>query len=114
MNRRDLDAGAVVDDCVIYHNVPVSYPEEVPAFDAVFFASASAVEAYEDQWGISTLSGKTVAAIGQPTLCGLKALGVPVDVVGPEATVASTVTALALRQVNAALGTLEAPGVRLS
>ncbi len=96
-------AGATVDDCVIYHNVPVPYPEEVPAFDAVFFASASAVEAYETQWGTSTLSGKTVTAIGQPTLRGLKDFGVPVDVVGPEATVASTLTALALRDVNAAL-----------
>ena len=36
------EEGAIVDDCVLYHNQPIMY-EAAPSFDTVFFASASAV-----------------------------------------------------------------------
>jgi uroporphyrinogen III methyltransferase/synthase len=86
--------GAEVEDVVLYRNEPIRY-ERLPGFDAVFFASASAVEAFEESWGLAPLAGKTVVAIGKPTQDALDARAVPVDLVGPEATVEASLSALA-------------------
>lgn len=86
--------GAVVDDCVLYRNLPVKHAEQ-PDFEAAFFASASAVEVYDRQWGAASLKGKFVAAIGKPTLAALKQCGIAADLVPPEATVESSIEALA-------------------
>jgi uroporphyrinogen III methyltransferase/synthase len=94
--------GAVVEDCVVYSNLPMTYDEK-PRFDAVFFASASAVESFETLWGMKTLKGKTIVAIGKPTLAALKKRGATADIVGPEATVESSLAALAEHTVRAAL-----------
>lgn len=91
--------GGIVDDCVLYHNLPVPQQEK-PAFDVVFFASASAVEVYEQQWGTASLAGKFVLAIGKPTLAALTRRGVKVDLVPPEATVESSIEALAAYHVR--------------
>jgi uroporphyrinogen-III synthase len=94
--------GAAVDDCVLYTNEAIPQGE-APLFDDVFFASASAVEAFAGQWGMERLAGKTVVAIGKPTLAALKQRGRSADLVGPEATVESSLTALALECVRRAL-----------
>lgn len=94
--------GAMVDDCILYHNEPIKY-ESMPDFDAVFFASASAVEVFDNQWGLGGLADKTVMAIGNPTLSALKKKDVHVDLVGPEATVESCLRALAGKYANEAL-----------
>ena len=86
--------GAAVEDCLLYRNERVSY-DALPVCDAVFFASGSAVEAFDALWGRAALCGKTVLAIGQPTVAILKAHEVAVDVVSPEATVAGSLAALA-------------------
>ncbi len=88
------ELGAEVEDCILYENKTVSYDMK-PRFDAVFFASASAVEAYASAWGGDSLAGKTVLAIGQPTLAALRKAGVEADVVGAEATVESSIRSLA-------------------
>jgi uroporphyrinogen III methyltransferase/synthase len=60
--------GAAVDDVVLYENVQVSRDGiPLPKFDAVFFASSSAVQAFIDQYGIKVLSGKQIFIIGEPT-----------------------------------------------
>jgi len=97
----------VVDDCILYRNEPVHY-DVCPEFDAVFFASASAFEAFAGMWGGSPLAGKMVAAIGGLTLTALKAGGVPEVITGMEATVESCLAALASRCVRIGI---EAPGV---
>ena len=94
--------GASVDDCVLYHNQPIEYDEK-PDFDAVFFASASAVEAFDRQWSVDALGGKTVAVIGKPTLSALEKRGVTADLVGPRATVEASMTSLAEHYVHEAL-----------
>lgn len=86
--------GGLVDDCVLYHNVPVQHIGK-PVFDVVFFASASAVEVYDQQWGAASLKDVFVVAIGKPTLAALTQRGVKVDLVPPEATVESSMEALA-------------------
>jgi len=91
--------GAEVDDCVLYENKTVAYDSK-PRFDAVFFASASAVEAYASAWGGESLEGKTVIAIGQPTLAALRGVGVETDVVGAQATVESSIRSLAEHTVR--------------
>ncbi|NQT92299.1 MAG: uroporphyrinogen-III synthase, partial [Lentisphaerae bacterium] len=96
------ESGATVEDCVLYRNEPVEY-EDLPEFDAVFFASASAVEAFDGLWGAESLAGKTVLAIGKPTLAALEKLGVTADLVGPEATVESCLTELAMQHVRQSL-----------
>jgi uroporphyrinogen III methyltransferase/synthase len=86
--------GAAVEDCILYRNEPIAYDHR-PEFDAVFFASASAVEVFDQQWGVASLASKVVAAIGNPTLAALKRRGAKADLVGPEATVESCLAALA-------------------
>ncbi|MCX6995648.1 MAG: uroporphyrinogen-III C-methyltransferase [Kiritimatiellaeota bacterium] len=94
--------GAVVEDCILYRNERLLY-DALPVFDAVFFASGSAVEAFVDLWGRAALQGKTVLAIGQPTVAILTAQGLAADVVSPAATVAASVAALAEWYVNQAM-----------
>ena len=86
--------GATVDDCVLYHNEPIEYDSR-PSFDAVFFASASAVEVFDSNWGRDQLNGKTVVAIGKPTHAALKRVGVDADVIPAEATLNASIEALA-------------------
>ena len=60
--------GATVDDVVLYDNTPVSRDGvPLPEFDAVFFASSSAVCAFVGQYGANAMSGKEIFAIGEPT-----------------------------------------------
>jgi len=66
-----------------------------PPFDAVFFASASAVEAFMAQSSLEALKGKIVVTIGKPTSAALAALGREPDVVAAEATVTGAIKALA-------------------
>ena len=86
--------GATVDDVRLYVNAPVTY-EKLPAFDAVFFASASAVEAFLSQAPRGALDGKTVVTIGKPTSAALAAFGREPNVVAAEATVDGAIEALA-------------------
>lgn len=92
-------AGAIVDECLLYHNEPIRYDRR-PCFDAVFFASASAVTAFAALWGAAALADKTVAAIGAPTVQALTALGVDDVVVGERATVEGCLAALAVHAVR--------------
>ena len=91
--------GAVVDDCLLYHNLPITHAEK-PDFDTVYFASASAVEEFARQWGAAALQGKFVVAIGKPTLAALQPCGVTANLVPPEATVESSIEALATHFVH--------------
>ena len=60
--------GAIVDDEILYDNVPVRRDGmPPPQFDAVFFASASAVDAFLGQYGAKALAGKGIYVIGEPT-----------------------------------------------
>lgn len=95
--------GAEVEDCVLYHNRPIQHPEK-PVFDVAYFASASAVEVYDQQWGAASLKGVFVVAIGKPTLAALTLRGVTVDLVPPEATVESSMEALAGHYVRQSFG----------
>jgi uroporphyrinogen III methyltransferase/synthase len=85
---------AEVEDCVVYRNERIAY-ETLPDFDAVFFASASAVESFAAQWGGQALSAKEIIAIGKPTAAALHHVGVDADLIGPEATVESCIQAFA-------------------
>lgn len=88
------EKGADVDDVRLYTNDPVAY-EKLPEFDAVFFASASAVEAFAAQFGKAGLLGKSVVVIGKPTWTALRAAGREADVLATEATVDGAIEALA-------------------
>ena len=60
--------GAAVDDVVLYDNLPVRRDGlPLPPCDAIFFASASAVESYIGQYGADSLSRKEIHVIGEPT-----------------------------------------------
>ncbi len=87
-------AGFAVTDTVLYDNEPLR-PECIPSFDAVFFASASAAEAFFALRPPETLAGKLVAAMGGPTRAVLEPRGIALTCTAPEATVASAIAALA-------------------
>lgn len=87
-------AGAAVVDCVLYENRPIRYSDP-PEFDAVFFASASAADAFLEQWTAEPLRGKLVLAMGGPTSEALRTNGVPVDLTGEAATVEDTLSRFA-------------------
>jgi len=91
--------GAEVTDCILYQNTVVKYGE-VPEFDSVYFASASAVESFVAQWGAAALDGKTILAIGGPTQAALKSAGLNATVVGEMATVEKSMYALAVYEIN--------------
>lgn len=96
--------GGTVEDCVLYRNLPI--PQGVkPVCDVAFFASASAVEVYDQQWGADSLKGVLVVAIGKPTLAALTKRGIVVDLVPPEATVESSMEALAAHYVQKSFST---------
>ena len=88
------EKGASVDDVRLYTNEPVIYPA-LPEFDAVFFASASAVEVFMSQASKEALDGKTVVTIGKPTSAALASFGREPDVVASEATVDGAIETLA-------------------
>jgi uroporphyrinogen-III synthase len=88
------NTGAQVEDTIIYDNERINY-NELPGFDAVFFASASGVESFLDQWGPDALKGKTVCVIGKPTAEALKMQGLEPDIIAREATVPEAINALA-------------------
>jgi uroporphyrinogen III methyltransferase/synthase len=92
-------AGADVTDCVLYENRFVRYAG-MPEFDAVYFASASAVESFVSQWGAEALKGKTILAIGGPTQKALGTIGRKADVISEMATVERSLYALAVYEVN--------------
>jgi uroporphyrinogen-III synthase len=99
------ELGATVEDRVLYRNARIHY-DRLPGFDAVFFASTSAVEAFEALWGVAPLAGKLVVAIGKPTVRALEARKVAVTLVSPEATVEAGLTALAQLCVCQRLATI--------
>lgn len=92
--------GATVDDVQLYVNEPVTY-EKLPAFDAVFFASASAVDVYMQHYTPASLVGRTLVVIGKPTAAALAAFGVVPDAVAAEATVDGAIEALARHRLFA-------------
>jgi len=86
--------GCKVDDCIIYTNKIIKY-ESIPEFDAIFFASASAVKSFIEQWGVKTLENATILTIGKPTVNELQNVGVKPTVVSSEATVSDAIGSLA-------------------
>jgi uroporphyrinogen III methyltransferase/synthase len=93
---------AEVEDVVLYVNRPVPYPD-CPVFDTVFFASASAVDAFLSQWGRERLAGKTILTMGRPTATALAAHGIVADVTGSDATVEGVIASLARHGVRSCI-----------
>ncbi len=86
--------GAQVDDEILYQNEFVEY-SELPDYDIVFFASASAVESYFEQTGRNSLQGKYILAIGKPTAAALEERGSSCDCIADRATVDGAIDTLA-------------------
>jgi uroporphyrinogen-III synthase len=94
------ERGAEVTDCVLYDNLPIQY-DALPEFDIVFFASASAVAVFLDQWSAAALQNKLVLTIGAPTAAALAQAGAAVpDIVGTPATVQGAIESLARHLVS--------------
>lgn len=94
--------GFRVTDAILYRNERL-HPESVPSFDAVFFASASAVEAFLDIRPAEALSGKAVVAMGGPTAVVLQEKGVAGVLVPTEATVEGVMERLAATMLEEVL-----------
>ncbi|MFZ2656215.1 MAG: uroporphyrinogen-III C-methyltransferase [Victivallales bacterium] len=95
ISRELRRAGALLTDEVIYRNVPVKY-EKLPGFDAVLFASSSALVSFLDNFGLEKLKGKYTVVIGRPTLDTLKKLKCKSNIVlAKEATINGCIESLA-------------------
>ncbi|VGO16739.1 Siroheme synthase [Pontiella desulfatans] len=90
--------GAEVEDAIIYDNEQVVH-DELPEFDAVFFASASGVESFIAQWGVEALKNKTTVVIGKPTADALANHNLEPDVLAGESTIPGAIQALAKNYV---------------
>ena len=91
--------GATVQDCVLYENHPIAYEQQARC-DAVFFASASAVESFIASWGEDALAGKTILVMGRPTERELERRGLSADVVARQSTVEGAIRSLAAFQIT--------------
>jgi uroporphyrinogen III methyltransferase/synthase len=94
-----IAAGYRATDCILYRNETIR-PSRLPAFDAVFFASASAVGAFLSCQSANALAGKAVVAMGQPTLDALERQGVRGALTPPTATVDAAIETLAAHMVG--------------
>jgi uroporphyrinogen-III synthase len=97
------EAGYLVEECISYRNESVPMVE-LPEFDDVVFASASAVEVFVDHWGADRLAGRSVVCIGKPTAAALRAQGIEPSAIGLEATMPGCVEGLAAFHVSRSLG----------
>jgi uroporphyrinogen III methyltransferase/synthase len=93
------EQGMDVTDCVLYDNVRVACDAR-PEFDAIYFASSSAVESFVEQWGVEAARDAVTCAIGQPTRKTMQRAGVHVSTMGVEATTEGAIQALAGYYVN--------------
>ncbi len=96
------ETGADVDDVVFYSNVHVAH-RSLPPFDAILFASTSAVESFIHQWGPQPLKEKNLVAIGTPTSKALEKQGLTPTVIAREATMESAIASLAGHVVSETL-----------
>lgn len=93
LSKRLTALGFSVTDQVVIKNQVNAQPA-LPCFDAVFFASRSAVCALLDREDAPDLSGRLVVAIGLPTAAELERRGVKRVLMGKEATVRAALLAL--------------------
>lgn len=70
--RSDKAKWTIGTDCILYHNDPVTI-EKLPQVDAIFFASASAVESLYQQHGDAAFNCDLIA-MGEPTAIALRAI----------------------------------------
>ncbi len=87
-----------VEDVVICRNEKVVC--EMPVYDAVFFASVSAVESFAEQFGVEKLARKEVVVIGKMDASALRKHGIENVVAPKQSTVEGAVEALALYNVR--------------
>ncbi|MFH1007501.1 MAG: uroporphyrinogen-III C-methyltransferase [Candidatus Latescibacterota bacterium] len=86
--------GNIVEDCVLYHNTPIHY-EDTPQWNAAFFASPSAVDAFVANWGPGLLREKPCVVLGGETRDRLSAYTPETPVMPEESTVEGSMAALA-------------------
>lgn len=86
--------GHQIDDLILYHNRAISH-SELPDAEAIFFASASAVNSFVDQFSSAALNTMCVVSIGKPCSARLRAHGIEPDLQAAEATVEASIAALA-------------------
>jgi uroporphyrinogen-III synthase len=91
--------GLAVTDCILYEQEPVT-PERVPPFDAAFFASASAVHAYFALGNAVPLDGRSVVAMGRPTVRALEEHGIGGVLTPAEPSVEGALQALAAARIQ--------------
>jgi uroporphyrinogen III methyltransferase/synthase len=92
-------AGAEIEDRLLYET-RLLRPETLPPFDAVFFASSSAVASFEAAFGMAALTDRDVVAIGEPTRGALEDRGVKGVIMGAAATTEGAMAALAAAETE--------------
>jgi uroporphyrinogen III methyltransferase/synthase len=88
-----------VTDCVLYGHEALT-PARIPPYDALFFASASAVDALAALESPAAWAGKPIVAMGGPTLAALENRGLRTGLTPPDPSVEGALLALAAHVVQ--------------
>ncbi len=108
--RSDIASGEITEhmkknwikitDKILYKNEYVSYNDK-PEFDFAVFASSSAVKSFIKNWGINSLEGKTVVAVGTKTKSTILNNSINCKLlISPIATLESCIDFLALETIK--------------
>ncbi len=87
--------GHKVDDVILYNNIPIKY-DHTPNGDAIFFASASAVTSFINQFGSDLLKKIITVSIGKPCTAKLQSYGIKPTLQANQATVEASIKKLAV------------------
>ncbi len=93
--------GLNVDEFANYRTVALKY-DKLPEFDAAFFASGSAVDAFIGNFGAKSLEMKIVAAIGRETAGALEKSGIAVHIVPSVNSAEAAISSLAVEIIRMA------------
>ena len=99
LSEKLRDTGCTVTDRIICKNVPV-HNDTVPEFDAVLFASSSAVKSLLEREHPLHIAEKAVLAIGKPTARALKEKGFENIISAPEAMIEKLVDSFAIEKIR--------------
>ncbi len=109
LSEKLKNTGYSVTDRIICKNVPV-HNDSVPEFDAILFASSSAVKSVLEREQPIQIAGKAILAIGKPTARALKVKGFENIITAPEAMIENLIQSFAIEKIRESIRNIHNKG----